>query len=106
MVQCCVCGALAAALGLIPSTSSASDGAARSLWGRVVLMQLEGSGRDAVRSSCQCRLQARDAWRRCSWSSCCTRSWRRLLLQPLLDSQIGSHFARAEPMPIAFAVIC
>jgi hypothetical protein len=39
-----------------------------------------------VLRSCQSRLLARDARRRCSWSSFCIRSWRRLLLQLLLDS--------------------
>lgn len=54
VMQCRACGALAAALGLCPDTSHAQPGpdadasSSESLWGRVVLMRLQGSGSDAV----------------------------------------------------------
>ena len=54
VIQCRACGALAAALGLRPDTSHTQPGpdadasSSESLWGRVVLMRLQGSGSDAV----------------------------------------------------------
>jgi hypothetical protein len=89
VTRCHARGAFAAALGLSPTAAladdgqplpqpAASDGGGDCLWGRVVLMQLQGSVLDAViHSQTLLLLCACDRLRRCTWSSCCTRSCRR-----------------------------